>query len=85
MQKRPGAFRLRGARWILEKLFEIAIQQTLHAAAVAGLILCHLMYGVVDGVKVQLLGLLGQIHLAGAGAALGVNTHLAMPTTCSVT
>ena len=34
------------------------------------------MYGIVDGVKVQLLGLLSQIHLAGAGAALSVNTHL---------
>ena len=30
----------------------------------------------MDGVQVQFLGLLGQVHLAGAGAALGVNTHL---------
>ena len=42
----------------------------------AGLVLRHLMDGVVDGVEVQLLGLLGQIHLAGAGTALGVNAHL---------
>ena len=58
------------------RLFEVAIQQALHTAAMAGLILRHLVDGVMDGVQVQFLGLLGQVHLAGAGAALGVNTHL---------
>ena len=42
----------------------------------SGLVLGHLMDGVVDGIQTQLLGALGQIHLAGAGAALGVHTHL---------
>ena len=41
----------------------------------AGLILCHLMDGVVDGVEVQSLSLLGEVHLAGAGTALGLCTH----------
>ena len=40
-----------------------------------GLILCHLVDGVVDSVEVQSLSLLGQVHLAGAGAALGLCTH----------
>ena len=30
----------------------------------------------MDGIEVQLLSLLGKVHLAGAGAALGVNAHL---------
>ena len=62
---------------LLSALFvEVALQQALEAAAMTGLILCHLVDGVVDGVEVQLLGLLGQIHLAGTGTALGVNAHL---------
>ena len=40
-----------------------------------GLILCHLVDGVVDSVEVQSLSLLGQVHLAGAGTALGLCTH----------
>ena len=57
-------------------LLEVALQQTLEGAAVTGFVAGHLVHGVVDGVQVQLLGLLGQVHLAGAGTALGVNAHL---------
>ena len=42
----------------------------------AGLVPGHLVHGVMDGVQAQLLGLLGQLELAGGGAVLGVNTHL---------
>ena len=39
---------------------EVALQQALEAAAMASLVLCHLVDGVMDGVQVQFLGLLGQ-------------------------
>ena len=51
---------------------EVALQQTGEAAAVAGLILGHLVDGVVDGVEVELLGQLRELELAGGGAVLGV-------------
>ena len=38
----------------------------------ASLVAGHLMHGVVDGVQPQLLGLLGQLELAGGGAVLSV-------------
>ena len=41
-----------------------------------GLVAGHLMDGVVDGVQVQLLGLLGQLELTQGSAVLGVHTHL---------
>ena len=47
------------------KLAEVALQETLKGLAVAGLVAGHLVHGVVDGVQVQLLGLLGQLELAG--------------------
>ena len=54
---------------------EVALQQALEAAAVPSLVLGHLMDGIVDGIQVQGLCLLGQVHLAGAGTALGLGTH----------
>ena len=45
-------------------LAEVALQQALESLAVAGLVAGHLVHGVVDGVQVQLLGLLGQLELA---------------------
>ena len=42
----------------------------------AGLVLRHLMDGVVDGVEVQLLGLLGQIHLPAQAPHSASNAHL---------
>ena len=65
-----------GAFLAISLLAEVAVQQTLEGLAVAGFVAGHFMDGVVDGVEVQLLGLLGQIHLAGTGTALGVNAHL---------
>ena len=47
------------------ELAEVALQQALESLAVAGLVAGHLVHGVVDGVQVQLLGLLGQLELAG--------------------
>ena len=46
-------------------LAEVALQQALESLAVAGLVAGHLMDGVVDGVKIQRLGALGKIGLAG--------------------
>ena len=54
---------------------EVALQQALEAAAMASLVLCHLMDGIVDCIQVQGLCLLGQVHLAGACAALSLSTH----------
>ena len=44
---------------------EVTLQQTFEGLAVAGLVAGHLVHGVVDGVQVELLGLLGQVKLAG--------------------
>ena len=38
---------------------EVALQQTLKAAAMTSLILCHLVDGIVDRIQVQGLCLLG--------------------------
>jgi hypothetical protein len=57
-------------------LAEVALQQALESLAVAGLVASHLVDGVVDGVQVQLLGLLGQVKLAGGGAVLGIDAQL---------
>ena len=59
----------------LELDVEVALQQTLEAAAMPGLVLRHLVNGVVDGIEVQSLCLLGQIHLAGTCTALSLSTH----------
>ena len=62
---------------------EVALQQALEAAAMTGLVLCHLMDGIVDRIQVQGLCLLGQVHLAGAGTALGLGTHCLLYTSPS--
>ena len=41
-----------------------------------GLVAGHLVDGVVDGVQIQLLGLLGQLKLAQGSAVLGIDAHL---------
>ena len=46
-------------------LFEVTVQQTLHAAAMAGFVLCHFMHGVMDGIQIQSLCLL---HLVQSGS-----------------
>ena len=45
-------------------LAKVTLQQALEGLAVTGLVAGHLVDGVVDGVQVQLLGLLGQLELA---------------------
>ena len=56
-------------------LTEIALKETIKALAVAGLVLAHLVHGVVDGVVTQLLSALGDGKLAVAGAELCFGTH----------
>ena len=46
------------------QLAEVALQQALESLAVARFVPGHLMHGVVDGIEVELLGLLGQLELA---------------------
>ena len=54
----------RKAYLIRFQLAEVALQQALESLAMAGLVAGHLVHGVMDGVQVQLLGLLGQLELA---------------------
>ena len=56
-------------------LAEVTLQQTLESLTMTGLVTGHLVDGVVDGVQVQLLGLLGQVELALGRAALGLHPH----------
>ena len=53
---------------MVELLAEVALQQAFESLAVAGLVAGHFMHGVVDGVEIQLLGLLGQVELTGGRA-----------------
>ena len=55
---------------------EISLQQTGKRFSVTGLIACHFMHGVVDRIKIVLLGELGKLELAGSGAVFGVDAHL---------
>ena len=57
-------------------LLEVALQQALQCLTVAGLVAGHFMHGVVNGVQTLLLGHLGQLHLSGGGAVLGLDPHL---------
>ena len=54
---------------MVELLAEIALQEAFKGFSVSRLVAGHFMHGVVDGVQVQLLGLLGQLELA-AGRAV---------------
>ena len=54
-------------------LLEVSVKEALEGSAVTGLVLCHLVDGVVDGVEVQLLCHLSQLELAFASAVLGGN------------
>ena len=55
---------------------EISLEQSLESLAMAGLVTCHLMYGIVDRVKSFFLRSLRKKSLALGRAALGVNAHL---------
>ena len=57
-------------------LAEITLEQVVEALAVTGLVLAHLMHGVMDGVQVELLGQRGQLLLAGGRAPLGLSAQL---------
>ena len=63
--KNPPDLTIRGILGTIRLLAEVAVQQASESLAVAGLVAGHLMDGVVDGVQVELLGLLGQLELAG--------------------
>ena len=51
-------------------LLEEAVVETLEALAVTGFVLGHFVYGVVDGVEVELLGACCDAHLVLVGAGL---------------
>ena len=57
-------------------LAEVACQQALEGAAMAGFVTSHFMDCIVDGIQVQFLGALGQIDLALSGAELGGHAGL---------
>ena len=52
---------------------EVTLVEALEALAVACFVLGHLVYGIVHGVEVLLLGQASQAHLVLAGTALGVH------------
>ena len=54
-------------------LLKISVKEALERTSVTGFVLCHFMYGVVDGVEVVGLCHLRKIHLAGASAVLRGN------------
>ena len=64
---------LRNAEITVFRLLKITLQQALQRLAMPGLVPGHLMYGVVDGVQVVLLGAGGQIELTLGGAELAVH------------
>ena len=55
---------------------EIAFQQSCEASTVAGLILSHLVNGIVDGVKTSSFGVLGNAELVLTCTSLGSSTLL---------
>ena len=57
-------------------LSEVTLVESLESLTVASLVLGHLVNRVMDGIQVQGLGLLGNIHLAGASSAFGFHTLL---------
>ena len=57
-------------------LLEVAVVETLEAATVASLILCHLVNCVVDSIVVVLLCKCCDAHLVCTSAALSVHTLL---------
>ena len=63
-REQVSPFPLKKCLFMRFQLAEVTLQQALESLAVAGLVARHLMHGVVDGVQVQLLGLLGQLELA---------------------
>ena len=56
-------------------LGEVALQQAFESLAMAGLVPCHFMHSVMDGVEVQLLCQLGELGLAGGCAVFGFDAH----------
>ena len=57
-------------------LGKISLKEALETTAMPGLILAHLMDGVVDGIQVKLLGQRGQLLLAGGRAPLSLSAQL---------
>ncbi len=55
---------------------EVSLQQAIEASAMAGLILSHLMNGVMDCIVAQFLRALCDLQLAFASARLSLCTHL---------
>ena len=55
---------------------KIAGEQTLKAAAVAGFVLAHLMYRVVDGIQAELLCASSQLFFTLAGAVFSRDAEL---------
>src|SRR5699024_5700755 len=60
----------------LPRLAEVSLQKTLECFAVTSLISCHLVYCIVDCVKVGSFRTLCKIKLSCCSAVLSVNTHL---------
>ena len=58
-----------------QSLTEISLEQTCEGLTVAGFVSCHLMYGVVNGIEVQLLCESGKLGLTLGRAALSLYTH----------
>ena len=56
--------------FIVSLLAEIALQQSCEACTMTGLVLGHLMNGVVDSVETSGLGILGNTELILAGTSL---------------
>ena len=70
-----GDFRMNGKKE--GGLFlEVAVVKTLETLAMAGFVTCHLVYGVVDGVKVQFLCTLGNAGLVFASSSFCGHTLL---------
>lgn len=75
--RRCDSVRTGGCLYEASFLFaEIAVMETLEAAAVAGFVFAHLVHRVVDGVEVELLSERGEVFLASASAVLGIDAHL---------
>ena len=63
-REQVSPFPLKKCLFMRFQLAEVALQQALESLAVARFVPGHLMHGVVDGIEVELLGLLGQLELA---------------------
>ena len=74
--KQVSPFPSKSVEIVTKILAEVPLQQALERLAVSRFVASHFMHGVMDGVEAQFLGLLGNLHLAGGSAVLGLNAHL---------